>query len=103
MVPQVLNHADRCITAQVYNHYSYAKEIEVALEMLAGKVREELPADSAQGVVVLAEYKEEKDGSCSERLTRDLHCLFCSKNIRSYIFLLSSLAKPALSTITYIH
>ena len=60
VVQRILNHADRGITAQVYNQYSYAKEIEAALEMLAGKIREGTAADPAQGVVVLAEYKEEK-------------------------------------------
>jgi hypothetical protein len=59
-VQRRLNHADRCITGLGYNQDYYAKEIEIALEMLAGKVREGLAADPAQGVVVLAGYKEEK-------------------------------------------
>jgi hypothetical protein len=36
------------------------KEVEAALEMWAGKIREGLAAEPAQGVVVLAEGKGEK-------------------------------------------
>ena len=60
LVQRKRKHADRGITAQSYNQYSYAKEIEAAQELLAGKIRDGLAANPAQGVVVLAEHKEEK-------------------------------------------
>jgi integrase len=42
IVQKILNHAPQGITAQVYNQYSYAKEISSALETLGNTVRNKL-------------------------------------------------------------
>ncbi len=44
IVQKILNHAPQGITAQVYNQYSYAKEISSALEALGNTVRNKLKA-----------------------------------------------------------